>query len=257
MSSYALITGASKGIGRQMAICLAKRKHNLLLAARSAEELNDLKKELQPAYNISVETLSIDLSQQGSSNELFKWITSNSWRVNVLINNAGYGIWGNFGDLLLAEQMNMVQLNVNTLIELSHMMLPALNKEKESYILNVASTAAYQAVPTLALYSASKAFVLSFSRALRFELKDTNTSVTCICPGPVDTGFASRAGLDALSKLAQTFNMKPEIVAEIAIRGMFNKKSEIIPGFTNVISAYAARLLPKGFIERTAAGIYK
>ena len=256
MGSFALITGASKGIGRSIAFSLAKRNYNLLLAARSEQALKELKEELG-SYNVRAEIFVIDLALPGAALQIKEWVEENSFEVSVLVNNAGYGLWGNFDELDLTKQMDMIQLNINTLFELSHYMLPSLKRQKRAYILNVSSTAAYQAVPTMALYSASKSFVLSFTRALRFELKHSPVSVTCICPGPVDTGFAERAGLDALSKMAQTFNMKPDEVAEIAVKGLLKGQSEIIPGFTNFISAFATRLLPKAVIERAAAAIYK
>jgi uncharacterized protein len=254
---YALITGASKGIGRSMAIALARRKINLLLIARSVNELISLQTEIKNQYNVEVDILSIDLSQAQAPKAVFHWITEKNYAINILINNAGYGLWGKFEELDLSAQLEMCQLNMITVTSLCHLLLPILSTEKKAYILNVCSTAAYQAVPTLAIYSATKAFVLSFTRALRFELKDGPVSVSCLSPGPVDTGFAHRAGLDAFNKMAEKFNMRPDEVAEIALKGMFAKKSEIIPGFTNIISVYANRILPKGFIEKMAAGIYK
>ena len=254
---YAVITGASKGIGKSIAIALAKRGYHLLLIARSGDELNRLSQEIGIQFNVDVNTLAIDLAQPKAAKNVSEWINQQQYRIAVLVNNAGYGLWGAFAALNLEEQMQMCQLNMDTVVRLSYLLLPLLSKEKQAYILNVSSTAAYQAVPTLAVYSATKAFVLSFTRALRFELKNTPVSVTCLSPGPVDTGFAHRAGLDAFSKMAEKFNMKPDEVAEIAVKGMLNKKSEIVPGFTNIISVYANRILPKAFIEKMAAGIYK
>jgi short-subunit dehydrogenase len=254
---YALITGASKGIGKSIAIALAKRGFNLLIVARSASELSILKNEITNSYNVKVELLAIDLSEVNAAKVVANWIHENDYQLNTLVNNAGYGLWGNFLDLKLGEQMEMCRLNMDTVIQLCHLLIPILLKQKKAYLLNISSTAAYQAVPTLAIYSATKAFVLSFTRALRFELKDTTVSVSCLSPGPVDTGFASRAGMDAFSKMAEKFNMKPDEVAEIAVKGMLAKKSEIIPGFTNIISVYANRILPKSFIEKMAASIYK
>lgn len=254
---YALITGASKGIGKSIAYELAKRGYPLLLVARSDEELKVLSDDLKVKFGINAAIFPLDLSVNGASLKVKDWIKANSYRVGFLVNNAGYGVWGDFSKSSLNDQLGMMQLNMNVVVELSHLLVPILSQEKQAYILNICSTAAYQAVPTLAVYSATKAFVLSFTRALRFELAKTSISVTCFSPGPVATGFASRAGLDALNKMAEKFNMQPDEVAKMAVKAMFDKKSEVIPGFTNIISVYANRVLPKAFIEKTAAGIYK
>ncbi|WP_449435144.1 SDR family NAD(P)-dependent oxidoreductase [Pedobacter steynii] len=256
MDQFALITGASKGIGKALAISLAKRKFNLLLVARSAPELNTLKSELSAQYNVSVEVFALDLSVPGAAKRVTEWCTDNAFPVSVLVNNAGFGVWGKFETLPLNEQLNMLQLNITALTELTYYMLPLLRQNQPGYILNVSSTAAYQAVPTLALYAASKSYVLSFSRAIRYELKDSSISVTCLSPGPVGTGFAERAGLSAINDIAEKFNMDANVVAEIAVKAMLNRKAEVIPGFTNIISAYANRILPKSLIERITAGIY-
>jgi short-subunit dehydrogenase len=190
---YAVITGASKGIGKSIAIALAKRGYHLLLIARSGDELNRLSQEIGIQFNVDVNTLAIDLAQPEAAKNVSEWINQQKYRIAVLVNNAGYGLWGAFAALNLEEQMQMCQLNMDTVVRLSYLLLPLLSKEKQAYILNVSSTAAYQAVPTLAVYSATKAFVLSFTRALRYELKNTPVSVTCLSPGPFDTGFAHRA----------------------------------------------------------------
>ena len=254
---YALVTGASKGIGKSIVYELAKQGYPLLLVARGEAELKALSDDLQVTYGINAPILAIDLSLTGASLTVANWVKMNNYPVGILVNNAGYGVWGNFSESSLTDQLGMMQLNMNVIVELSHLLVPILSQEKEAYILNISSTAAYQAVPTLAVYSATKAFVLSFTRALRFELGKSSISVTCFSPGPVDTGFAARAGLNPFNKMAEKFNMQPGEVAKIAVKAMFSKKSEVIPGFTNVISVYANRLLPKGFIEKTAAGIYK
>lgn len=256
-NSYAVVTGASKGIGKFIALELAKKGYNLFLIARSADELSTLSNNLEKEFNIKTDFFAIDLGLDNAPSTILDFIVSKGYQISVLVNNAGYGLWGNFDILKLEDQLNMCKLNMLTLTSLCYLFIPLLAKEEQSYILNISSTAAYQAVPTLAVYSATKAYVLSFTRALRFELKLSPISVSCISPGPVDTGFAHRAGMDAFSKMAEKFNMKPQEVARIAVNGMLAKKSEIVPGFTNLISVYANRILPKAFIERTAAGIYK
>jgi short-subunit dehydrogenase len=249
MSSYALVTGASKGIGREIAILLAKKGYKLILIARSATELKQLTEELQ---NESL-YFAVDLSEPDAAKKVAEFC--DKLPVSVLVNNAGYGLWGNFEESGIEQQLNMLQVNINAVVELTHYLLPQL-KQQPSYILNVSSTAAYQAVPTLAVYAASKAFVLSFSRALRVELKGS-IAVSCLCPGPTDTGFAHRAGMDALADLAEKFNMQPAEVAKLGVEGLFNKKAEIIPGFLNKLSAIGARHINKSLIERITAGLYK
>lgn len=259
MNEYALVTGASKGIGRSVAIELAKKGYNLLLVARSAQELKLLASGIEKDHGVKAFYLTCDLSLANAAAQVASWCREQTSALSILVNNAGYGVWGNFADLGLADQNNMLRLNIDALIELSHHLLPALKAQKQAYILNVASTAAYQAMPTLAMYAASKSFVLSYSRALKHELLDTSVSVSCLSPGPTDTGFASRAGMDAphLVELAHKFNMRPEEVAVIALKGMFRKKTEIIPGFLNKLSAFGARHLPKVWIERISANLYK
>jgi len=257
MKEYALVTGASRGIGRSIALQLAGLGYNLLLVSRSETELQQLADLIRKDHKVNTDYLAIDLSKNGAASKLSDLCKDLTVPVSVLINNAGFGMWGNFEELDLEEQMKMLNLNINTLVELTYFLQPALKKQKQAFILNVSSTAAYQAVPTLALYAASKAFVLSFSRALRYELKDTNISVSCLCPGPTDTGFAHQAGMDALADLAAKFNMTANEVAQIGLKGMFGKKAEIIPGFLNKISSFAARHLGKSMIERVTAGLYK
>jgi len=249
MDSYAIVTGASKGIGREISALLAKKGYKLILVARSAAELEELAAQL-PGEALH---FAIDLSEVGAAKRVAEFCKN--LPVSILVNNAGYGLWSNFEESDIGQQLNMLQLNINAVIELTYYLLPQLKKQP-SYILNVSSTAAYQAVPTLASYAASKAFVLSFSRALRVELKGM-VSVSCLCPGPTDTGFAKRAGMDSLAEFAEKFNMRPDEVAKIGLEGMFNQKAEIIPGFLNKLSATGSRYINKSLIERITASLYK
>jgi short-subunit dehydrogenase len=259
---YALITGASKGIGKAMATELAKRNHNLLLVARSGDLLKQIAEELSQQYQIKVHYLAIDLSTSTACEEIKKWCETNQYHLNILINNAGYGLWGWFEKLSLQEQRNMMQLNMNVLVDLTYTLLPLLrntaqNSGKKSYIMNVSSTTAYQAVPTMSVYAASKAFVLSFTRGLRFELQDSPISVTCLSPGATDTEFSNRAKMvDSLKATAEKVNMTPESVAIIALNGMFNGSAEVIPGFINAFSAKMTSFTPKSLVEKIAGGIY-
>lgn len=257
MDQYALITGAGKGIGRSMATLLAQKGYNLLLISRSESDLATVSDQIKTDYHVKTDYLAADLSKTGAALLVFNWVKSLNVPLAILINNAGHGLWGNFDDLDLTAQTGMMQVNMNAVAELSYHFIPLLKLQQQAFILNVSSTAAYQAVPTLAIYAATKTFVLSFSRALKYELKDSHISVSCLCPGPTDTGFAHRAGMDALAELAAKFNMKADEVAAIGLKGMFNKKAEIVPGFLNKLSAVAATHSPKSLIERVTAGLYK
>jgi short-subunit dehydrogenase len=256
MKNYALITGSSKGIGRSIAYNMAKRGYDLILIARSTLDLEELKESLSTQFKVKVEILVKDLSEPGAALYVADWCKSNSFKVSVLINNAGFGLWGRFEVLSLQEQLSMLQLNMIFLSELTYYMLPVIKENTPGYILNISSTAAYQAMPTLALYAASKSFVLSFSRALRYEMKDSGVSVTCVCPGPADTGFAERAGLLAFKDMAEKFNMTADAVAEAAVEAMLSRKAEVVPGFTNLVSAYANRFVPKSFVEKVVGRLY-
>ncbi len=256
--AFALITGASGGIGLAIANELAKLKIDLLLVARSDENLSKAKKNISENFGVRVEYLSADLSSAEGVGSILSWISKNNFSINIIVNNAGYGVWGSVEQTSWQQLNNMMQLNMTTVVELSQALLPELKKHKQSYILNVASTASYQAVPTLATYAATKSFVLLFTRGLRKELINTNISVTCLSPGPTSTSFVDRAGMNAfLKKRAEKFSMKSEAVARIAVRGMFNKKAEIIPGFMNWFSVQMTYLLPKSIPESIAEGLYK
>ncbi len=254
--SYALITGASKGIGKAFAESLAKRKFDLLLIARTDSLLQQLSIDLNKKYGVNVQYLALDLSQQDSAQKIFQWVDENKFNIQVLINNAGYALWGNFVELSLQEQNEMIMVNINTMISLTHLLVPKLLLQDKAYILNVASSAGYQAVPTIALYAAAKSFILTFSRGLHHELKNTPLSVTCLSPGPTKTNFVERAGMFHMQKLSDKMSMSAETVAEFGIKGMLARKIEIIPGFTNQLGVFMARHAPKKIVEKVAGGLY-
>ncbi|HRH65677.1 MAG TPA: SDR family oxidoreductase [Bacteroidia bacterium] len=257
--AYALITGASKGIGKAIASRLAERGYDLFLIARSENLLAELSKDLQQKNKIKVTVLGIDLSTDAAIDLIARKIESEQMQIQILVNNAGYGLWGRFDTLSLSEQEAMLRINTLTMVRLTYLVLPYLKKQPSSYILNVASTAAYQAVPTLAVYAASKAFVLNFTRGLRYELKNSGVSVTCLSPGPTETNFMNAAGMHSqkMIRRAKKFNMQAEEVAAFALKGMFAGKKEIIPGFINRVSAWMTALTPKSLTEKIAAGLYE
>jgi short-subunit dehydrogenase len=254
----ALITGASRGIGRAFATELAGRGYDVLLVARSADQLEQLAAELQQQYRIKAHTLPCDLAAPGAAEQVTEWVNHQTQELVVLVNNAGYGMWGRFEELTLTEQQSMLQLNMHLPVALTHLLLPLLHRQPKAYILNVASTAAYQAVPTLTLYAASKAFLLSFSRGLRYELRESGISVTCLSPGATTTDFADRAGMSAgLQATANKVSMTPTQVAQFGIAALLAGEAEVIPGALNKISSKLTGLVPKALTEKIAAGIYE
>jgi uncharacterized protein len=257
MPNYALITGASGGIGYEFAHELARKKKNLLLVARSQEKLAALKNELKDQYKIQCDFIAMDLSTPDAANQLYEWCMINQYEIDILINNAGYGLFGYFEKQDALEVLNMMQLNMNTMVKLCHIFLPMLKSKPDAYILNVASTASYQAVPTLTVYAATKAFVVLFTRGLRYELKGSSVSVSCLSPGATSTNFIERARLDAIKERADKFSMSAKAVAKIGIDGMFACRAEIIPGFVNWISSQMTGFVPKSLTEKIAAGLYK
>ena len=255
---YALVTGASRGIGRAIALQLAQRGYDLLLIARSEAQLIALAQEISQQHQRQAQVLALDLAAPSAAETVAAWATGQTEHLAVLVNNAGYGLWGRFEQLNLVEQQNMLQLNMALPVALTHALLPALHRVPKAFVLNVASTAAYQAVPSLTLYAASKAFLLSFSRGLRYELKTTNVSVTCLSPGATTTSFADRAGMGAeLQETANKVSMTAEAVAAAAIAGMLAGEAEVVPGVLNKVSAGLTSFVPKGLVEKIAAGIYE
>jgi short-subunit dehydrogenase len=256
--SYALITGGSKGIGKALATELAKQNYNLLLVARDKGGLHDAANEITAKHAVAVHTLALDLSAPNAAQQVYNWCVENNYDVTALINNAGYGLCGYMEEYTVAENNNMMQLNMFTTVNMCQLFLPMLKKQSKAYILNISGGIAYQAVGGMALYGASKAFVLYFSRALKHELRNTSVSVTCLAPGATDTEFVSRANIKPKAlKAAKKVNMSAESVASIAIKGMQSGKAEIIPGLINKLSYFFTLLLPKSIVEKTAAGIYE
>ena len=255
---YALVTGASRGIGRALALRLAQGGYDLLLVARSEDQLTALAQEIGARHQRQACVLALDLAAPGAAAAVAAWAAAQTDQLAVLVNNAGYGLWGRFEQLGLAEQQDMLQLNMALPVALTHALLPALHRAPKGYVLNVASTAAYQAVPSLTLYAASKAFLLSFSRGLRYELKQSNVSVTCLSPGATTTSFADRAGMGAeLQATANKVSMTAKAVAEAAVAGLLAGEAEVVPGVLNKVSAGLTSFVPKKLVERIAAGIYE
>lgn len=245
----ALITGASNGIGLELAKLFAKDKHNLVLVARSADKLTNLAKELEKT-GIKVHILAADLSKPNSALEVFAFCQNNKIQINYLINNAGFGDFGMFAERNWNKQTQMITLNIETLTHLTHLFLPAMIKNKYGRILNVASTAAFQPGPTMSVYYATKAYVLSFTEAISNELEGTGVTATALCPGATESGFQSAAAMED-SKLVK--GKKLPTSAEVAVFGykkMMNGSVVAIHGLLNTILATSIRFTPRPLVRK-------
>ncbi len=244
-----LITGASSGIGEVFARKLAARGRNVLLVARSEDKLITLCNELGRSSSIRAQYVAMDLSQPESPARLFEEAEKRGLVVDMLINNAGFGSMGEFSKLDLARELNMIDLNIKSLVELTHRFLQPMVQRRQGVIINVASTAAFQPVPLMATYAATKAFVLSFSEALWEENRPQGIKVMALCPGVTDTNFFEAArGQKPPARISQT----PEEVVDVALRGLAHGKSHIISGWTNFLMTQSERLAPRSLIVRIA-----
>ncbi len=255
-----LVTGASQGIGRALAECFARRGANLLLVARSEGRLKEVAKSIESKYpGVRAQICVMDLSKPDSAQKLKAFCEEKGFAVDTLVNNAGYGVWGKFSELSLQEQLDCLQVNSTTLVQLTYEFLPLLkaNGSGHAGILNVSSMTAYQAIPTFAIYAASKAFVLSFSRALHHELKPEGVVVTALVPGTTESGFIDRAGIKHTEEKAKKVMMTAEVVAEKGVRALEAGKIEVIPGGLNILMAGATRILSKKVLETAALSIYR
>ncbi len=248
----ALITGASGGLGEEFAMLCAADGMNVVLIARNEEKLLSLAAALEETYGIRATVLPKDLSHPAAAQEIADALKKASITVDVLINNAGFGGYGLFQETDLMHEVQMIDVNVTTLTELTKLLLPGMLKHGRGRILNVASTAAFQPGPLMAVYYATKAYVLSFSHAIANELSGTGVTVTCLCPGPTRTGFEKGAhmGNSRLFRDAMRV-MDAKTVAAKGYRGMIAGKRVVIPGFQNKLGSLLVRLIP----SRVAASI--
>ena len=240
----ALVTGASMGIGLELAREHAKRGGDLILVARSNGLLNEVKNEFETTYKVKVYVIVKDLLQACAVQELYQEVKDNGLSVEFLINNAGFGNYGFFGDTPLKTEEDMIGLNITVLTQLCKVFIQDMLQQKRGAILNVASLAAFQAGPTMAVYFASKAYVLSFSEALSNELKGKGVSVTALCPGPTQSNFSNRANL-LNSPLFNSHIDSAEFVAKVGYKGMMNGRRIVIPGFKNKVLAFASQIAPR------------
>ncbi len=246
-SKTALITGATVGIGYELAKLFAGDNYNLVLIARNEKILNERKHELEKAFDINVTVIPKDLGNPGAADDIYKQLAAENIAIDTLINNAGFGLLGDFSALDYQQQMDMINLNITALTALCKLFLKDMIQRDQGNIMNVASTAAFQPGPSMAVYYASKAYVLHFTEALAYELKNTHIHVNVLCPGPTDTEFHKRAGVkNTLLMKGQV--MSAAAVAKVGYQGLKRGKTIIIPGFMNKLLAYSVRFTPRKII---------
>ena len=244
-----LITGASSGIGEALAHCCARDGHSLVLVARSIDKLEALAATLRQQYGVTAIAIRADLEAMDGATQLHAGVSARGLRIDVLINNAGYGLFGEFSALPLDGQIAMMQLNMSSLVALSKLFLPELIA-RHGRLMNVASTAAFQPGPYMAVYYATKAFVLSFSEALAEELSGTGVTVTAFCPGPTASGFQDKAVMND-SALVKGRRMPGSAeVAELGYRAMLRGQRVYIPGLINWLMAQSYRFTPRRVMTR-------
>ncbi|WP_155263577.1 SDR family NAD(P)-dependent oxidoreductase [Sphingomonas segetis] len=249
MNKVALVTGASAGLGVEFARHLAKRGHRLVLAARRKERLDELAKELGNARAVA-----IDLSKKDSAAKLLADIEANGETVDLLVNNAGFGLIGRFAELDANRLRQMIDLNVGALTDLCRGVTPGMIERKSGAILNLASTAAFQPGPKMAVYFATKAFVLSLSEALHEELKPHGIKVSCLCPGPTRTEFGDVAGFGG-NGLFDRVAMNAAQVVETGLRGLESNQAVVVAGWMNKIGAASTRFAPRSVVRKIAGAI--
>jgi short-subunit dehydrogenase len=245
----ALITGASSGIGLELARIVAANHHDVILVARQEGKLRALAQELEAA-GVRADVVAMDLSQAGAAATLVDELDRLGLAIDMLVNNAGFGLFGKFAETPLATELEMIQLNIVTLTELTKRCLPAMVARRQGRILNVASTAAFLPGPLMAVYYATKAYVLSFSEAIANELEGTGVTVTVLCPGPTVSGFQSAARLES-SRMMDAAMATSREVAEAGYEAMMAGKVVCIPGILNTLTAAAPRFLPRAMMRRT------
>ena len=250
MQKVTLVTGASAGLGVEFARQLSKRGHRLVLAARRKERLEELARELGKARAVA-----IDLSKKDAAGKLIADLERNGEVVDVLVNNAGFGLICRFAELDARRERQMIDLNVGALTDLCRAVAPAMIERKSGAILNVASTAAFQPGPKMAVYFATKAFVLSLTEALHEELKPHGVHVTCLCPGPTRTEFGEVAGFGG-NGLFDRVAMESPAVVTAGLDGLDRNKAVVVPGLVNKIGAGSTRFAPR-FVVRKIAGSIK
>lgn len=251
----ALITGASAGIGKSFAQELAARKTNLVLVARSEEKLQQLANKLESQYQIQTDVIVQDLTATAAKKDLFEAVSQKGLTIDLLVNNAGFGDYGAFAKRPLEKQVNMIQLNITALVELTHLFLPGMQERQSGGIINVSSIGGFQPIPYMSVYAATKAFVLSFSEALWAENRDSGVKILALCPGPTESEFFQRAEFPDSSKAAsnQQFISAEEVVKD-ALKALEKNRSNVVTGgLINQVIVNSSRFLPRDTLVNAVA----
>ncbi len=250
MNKTVLITGASGGIGAELARVHARHGDHLVLVARNSDKLTELKKEIDGQYKVSVHIIVKDLSLRNAATGIFNELKSKSITIDYLINNAGFGHYGDFVNNPWNKEEQMIELNITTLTQLTKLFLPAMIERKYGKIMNVASVAGFLPGPLMAVYYATKAYVLSFSEALHQEVRQKGISVTALCPGPTSSGFQEAAAISGIKLFEHSMLPGSKQVAEYAYKSMMKGKPVAIHGVLNRLMVASIRFTPRTLVAK-------
>jgi short-subunit dehydrogenase len=252
-----LITGASSGIGLELARQFAKNGHNIIITAPVQSELDVIAADFTREYGVQVYPIAMDITRESAANELYQAAQDRGLRVDILVNNAGRGFRGPFVDGPLADDIEMIRLNIEAVVRLTKRFLPDMVQRRSGRVLNTASIASFEPGPLLAIYHATKAFVLSFSEALATELKDSGITVTALCPGPVDTDFFPKADMVTSRAFQKANVMAPQEVAETGYAALMRGERVIVPGGVNKAMVFSRRMFPESAQAKKNEKIYE
>lgn len=253
---YTLVTGASKGIGHALATEFAKQGKPLLLAALPNDDLPSVACALKEAYGVEVLFYQLNMEDPESIREFVQWIHDSSLEINTLVNNAGLGLQGSFSELSLEENLQMMDLNMRGTVKLTYYLIPELKRHPQSYIMNLGSLASFLKFPYKAVYSGTKNFILAFSGALKYELKNTSIGVSCLCPGPTITNSLVAARTEEQGLKAKIFTLSASEVARTGVRKMYKNQMVIVPGMANRILIFLIKHLPYSLSTRMAEQMF-
>ena len=250
-----LVTGASTGIGAALVRRIARERRNVVLVARTVDRLESLATEMRDAHHVDAQVIPADLTKPGAVRQLVDEVDRRGLAVDWLVNNAGFGTGGRFDQLPVERELEEITLNVTALVELTGRLLPGMVARRRGAVVNVSSLASFLPGPYSATYSATKAFVTSFSEAIATELRDTGVTVLCVCPGFTRTEFQARASID-VSRVPAMAWMSAEEVADQTVRDV-GRQTVLVNGVVNAVTAAAVRLVPRGVVNRIAAGLMR